>query len=410
MPEARPTRERKVLFTDEFVQNPYPTYRRLLEEGPLHFVDVSGGMWGVWAVFSHAECSAVAKDPRLSVRRTRGMLFTLPPERQSDFKELVRMLGLWMIFIDPPEHTRMRKLMNQGFSAAAAQALRPQVEKIVDRVLDSLAHLSEADLVKELAYPMPVRVISELLGVPETMHEAFLRWSVAIAEFNGNPHRTVEHAENAQNAVLALTDFFRSAVAERCCNKGSDLISLLIDIKEEGEALTEEELYAQCVMLLFAGHETTRNLIASGIYLLLREPEKMAELRDNPALIRSAVEEFLRFESPIQYTARVTTEPIDLCGVRIPKRQSILCMLGAANRDSNQFENPDALMLGRLNNQHLAFSAGPHFCIGAQLARLEGQVAILKTIQRFPKLRLAQFPQWERNFGFRGLKTLAVQM
>lgn len=338
------------------------------------------------------------------------MLFTLPPERQSDFKELVRMLGLWMIFIDPPEHTRMRKLMNQGFSAAAAQALRPQVEKIVDRVLSSLAHLSEADLVKELAYPMPVRVISELLGVPETMHEAFLRWSVAIAEFNGNPHRTVEHAENAQNAVLALTDFFRSAVAERRRNKGSDLISLLIDIKEEGEALTEEELYAQCVMLLFAGHETTRNLIASGIYLLLREPEKMAELRDNPALIRSAVEEFLRFESPIQYTARVTTEPIELCGVRIPKRQSILCMLGAANRDPNQFENPDALTLGRLNNQHLAFSAGPHFCIGAQLARLEGQVAILKTIQRFPELRLAQFPQWERNFGFRGLKTLAVQM
>jgi cytochrome P450 len=409
MPEVRSTRERKVLFTEEFVQNPYPTYHRLLEEGPLHFVDVSGGMWGVWAVFRHAECSAVAKDPRLSVRRTEGMLFTLPAERQNDFKELVRMLGLWMIFIDPPEHTRMRKLMNQGFSQSAAQALRPQVEKIVDRVLDSVADCSEADLVKELAYPMPVRVISELLGVPETMHEAFLRWSAAIAEFNGNPHRTVEHAENAQNAVLALTDFFRQAVAERRRNKGDDLISLLIDIKEEGEAFTEEELYAQCVMLLFAGHETTRNLIASGIYSLLREPEKMTELRDNPALIRSAVEEFLRFESPIQYTARVTTEPIEFCGVRIPKRQTILCMLGAANRDPRQFENPDALTLNRLNNQHLAFSAGPHFCIGAQLARLEGQVAILKTIQRLPKLRLARTSEWERNFGFRGLKTLQVE-
>ncbi|MGD0987089.1 MAG: cytochrome P450 [Candidatus Sulfotelmatobacter sp.] len=409
MSEARPTRERKVLFTDEFVQDPYPTYRRLLEEGPLHFVDVSGGLWGVWAVFRHAECSAVAKDPRLSVKRTAGMLFTLPPERQDDFKELARMLGLWMIFIDPPEHTRMRKLMNQGFSAAAAQALRPQVEKIVDRVLDRLIGLSAADLVTELAYPMPVRVISELLGVPETMHEAFLRWSVAIAEFNGNPHRTVDLAESAQNAVLALTDFFRKTVAERRRYKGDDLISLLIDIKEEGEALTEEELYAQCVMLLFAGHETTRNLIASGLHSLLREPEKAAELRDNPSLIRSAVEEFLRFESPIQYTARVTAEPVELCGVRIPKRQTILCMLGAANRDPRQFENPDTLMLDRLNNQHLAFSAGPHFCIGAQLARLEGQVAILKTIQRFPKLRLAQRPQWERNFGFRGLKTLAVQ-
>jgi cytochrome P450 len=408
MPEVR-SRERKVLFTDEFVQNPYPTYRRLLEEGPLHFVDVSGGMWGVWAVFRHAECSAVAKDARLSVRRTEGMLFTLPTDRQNDFKELVRMLGLWMIFIDPPEHTRMRKLMNKGFSQSAAQTLRPQIEKIVDRVLDSISERSEADLVAELAYPMPVRVISELLGVPETMHEDFLRWSAAIAEFNGNPHRTVEHAENAQNAVLALTDFFRKAVAERRYNKGEDLISLLIDIQEEGEALTEEELYAQCVMLLFAGHETTRNLVASGIYLLLREPEKLVELRDNPALIRPAVEEFLRCESPIQYTARVTTEPIELCGVRIPKRQPILCMLGAANRDPRQFENPDTLILDRLNNQHLAFSAGPHFCIGAQLARLEAQVAILKTIERFPKLRSSRHPEWERNFGFRGLKALLVE-
>jgi cytochrome P450 len=409
MSEVRATPKPRVLFAEEFVQDPYPTYRQLLEEGPLHLLDVGGG-WGVWAVVSHADCSAVAKDPSLSVRRTGGMLFTLPADRQNEFKELVRMLGLWMIFIDPPEHTRMRKLMNKGFSQEAAETLRPHVERIVDRILDSLADVSQADLVKELAYPMPVRVISELLGIPETMHDKFLRWSVAIAEFNGSPQRTVAHAQNAQNAVLALTDFFRAMVAERRRNKGSDLISLLIDIKEAGEALTEEELYAQCVMLLFAGHETTRNLIASGIYSLLRVPKKMAELRENPPLIRSAVEEFLRFESPIQYTARVTTEPIELCAVRIPKRQTILCMLGAANRDPKQFKDPNTLMLNRLNNQHLAFSAGPHFCIGAQLARLEGQVAVLRTIQRFPKMRLAERPKWERNFGFRGLQTLPVEM
>jgi cytochrome P450 len=407
MSEVRPTRERKILFTPEFVQDPYPAYRRLLEEGPLHFVDVSGG-WGVWAVFGHAECSAVAKDPRFSVRRTEGMLSMLPADKQGEFKELVRMLGLWMIFIDPPEHTRMRKLMNAGFGQAAAEALRPQVEKVVDKYLDSLGNGTEVDLVNQLAYPMPVRVISELLGVPETMQDSFLRWSAAIAEFNGSPQRTVEQARNAQAAVLALTDFFRQAVAERRGRKGNDLISLLIDIKEEGEALTEEELYAQCVMLLFGGHETTRNLIASGLYLLLREPGKMAELRENQALIRSAVEEFLRFESPIQYTARVTKEPIELCGARIPKRQTILCMLGAANRDPKQFKNPDTLDLARLNNQHLAFSAGPHFCIGGQLARLEGQVAILRTIQRFPKMRLARSVEWEPNFGFRGLKALPV--
>ncbi len=410
MSEAPAAQVRKVLFSDEFVQDPYPTYRRFLEEGPLHFVDVSGGMWGVWAVFSHAGCSAVAKDPRLSAKRTGRMLFTLPMSKRGEFKELTRMLGLWMIFIDAPEHTRMRKLMNKGFTQAAAEALRPQVERIVDKILDPLADASEADLVKELAYPMPVRVISELLGVPETMHEAFLRWSAAIAEFNGSPDRTVEHAQNAQNAVLALTDFFRKAVAERRQNKGNDLISLLIDIEEEGEALTEEELYAQCVQMLFAGHETTRNLIASGIYSLLREPEKMSELRENPTLIRTAVEEFLRFESPIQYTARVAKEDVEICGVRIPQRQTIWCMLGAANRDPKQFKEPDTLKLNRLNNQHLAFSAGPHFCIGAQLARLEGQVAILKVIQRFPKMHLARRAEWAPNFGFRGMTTLPVRM
>ena len=409
MPKDARVPVRKELFTDELVQDPYPAFRRLLDEGPLHFVDVSG-TWGVWAVFGHADCSAVAKDARLSAKRAERMLFTLPPERQEEFKELVRMLGLWMIFIDAPEHTRMRKLMNKGFSQQAAEALRPQVERIVDKILDSLRQVSEADLVNELAYPMPVRVISELLGVPETMHDDFLRWSAAIAQFNGSPNRTVAHAEKAQDAVLSLTNFFRKAVAERRRNKGSDLISLLIDIEEEGEALTEEELYAQCVMLLFAGHETTRNLIASGIYSLLREPEKMSELQGNPALIRTAVEEFLRYESPIQYTARVAKEDIELCGVRIPKRQTILCMLGAANRDAKQFKDPDTLDIQRANNQHLAFSAGPHFCIGNQLARLEGQVAILRTIERYPKMKLARRAEWEPNFGFRGLKTLPVTM
>ena len=409
MSEIPGTRARKVLFTEEFVQDPYPAYRRLLEEGPLHFVDVSGGAWGVWAVLSHADCSGVAKDPRLSAKRGDRMLLTLPIDRQNEFKELVRMLGLWMFFVDPPEHTRMRKLMNKGFGQSAAEALRPRVEKIVDKILNPLVQVSRADLVRELAYPMPVRVISELLGVPETMHDAFLQWSAAIAEFNGNPGRTVEQTENAQNAMLALTDFFRGAVAERRRNKSNDLISLLIDIEEEGEVLTEEELYAQCVMLLFAGHETTRNLIASGIYSLLREPEKMAELLDNPAIIRTAVEEFLRFESPIQYTARVAKENIDLCGVRIPKRQTILCMLGAANRDPKQFKDPDILNLNRLNNQHLAFSAGPHFCIGSQLARLEGQIAILNLVQRFPQMKLTgPRPEWASTFGFRGLKSLPV--
>ena len=187
------------------------------------------------------------------------------------------------------------------------------------------------------------------------------------------------------------------------------MISLLIDIEDEGEVLTEEELYAQCIALLFAGHETTRNLIGNGMYTLLQHPQETAELREKPEMIRTAVEELLRYESPVQFTARVLKEDIEICGQRIPKKWSILCMLGAANRDPKRFADPNQLDLKRLNNQHLAFSAGPHACIGGQLARLEGQVAILNLVQRFPNMQLTgPRPEWASTFGFRGLKSLPV--
>ena len=399
---------KKVVFSDEILQDPYPTYTHLLEEGPLHYVDV-GSKWAVWSVFSHAECSSIAKDPRLSAKRAQQMLLPLPLSRQAEFSELARMLGLWLIFMDPPEHTRLRKLLNKGFSPAAIEALRPQVETIVDRMLKPLQQGSEVDLMREFANPMPVRIISEMLGVPQALHETFVEWSRAIAVFRGSPNRTVEQAKAAQDALVELTEFFRKTVAERRRDKGSDLISLLIDIEDEGEVLTEEELYAQCIALLFAGHETTRNLIGNGMYTLLRHPQQTAELRENPEMIRTAVEELLRYESPVQFTARVLKEDIEICGQRIPKKWSILCMLGAANRDPKRFRDPNQLDLKRLNNQHLAFSAGPHACIGGQLARLEGQVAILNLVQRFPNMELTgPRPEWASTFGFRGLKSLPV--
>ena len=402
--------DKKLVFTDEILQDPYPTYARLHEEGPLHYLDV-GSKWAVWSIVSHAECSSIAKDPRLSAKRAQQLLALLPISRQAEFSELARMLSLWMIFMDPPEHTRLRKLLNKGFSPAAIEGLRPQVEAVVDRMLAPLKRGSEVELMREFANAMPVRIISELLGVPQEMNDTFISWSRAIAVFRGSPDRTVEQARAAQDALIALTDFFRKTVAERRRNKGNDLISLLIDIEEEGEVLTEEELYAQCIALLFAGHETTRNLIGNGMYTLLQHPQETAELRENPEIIRSAVEEILRFESPVQFTARVLKEDIEVCGQRIPKKWSILCMLGAANRDPKQFKDPNRLNLKRLNNQHLAFSAGPHFCIGSQLARLEGQIAILNLLQRFPQMKLTgPRPEWASTFGFRGLKSLPVIM
>jgi cytochrome P450 len=397
-----------VVFDDDILQDPYPTYARLHEEGPIHYLDV-GSKWAVWSVISHAECSSVAKDPRLSAKRAQQMLLPLPLSRQAEFSELARMFSLWLIFMDPPEHTRLRKLLNKGFSPAAIEALRPQVEAIVDRMLNPLQHGSEVEFMGEFANPMPVRIISEMLGVPQELHDTFVNWSRAIAVFRGSPDRTVEQAQAAQDALIALTDFFRKTVEERKRNKGNDLISLLIDIEEEGEVLTEEELYAQCIALLFAGHETTRNLIGNGMYTLLQHPEKTAELREKPDMIRTAIEELLRYESPVQFTARVLKEDIEICGQHIPRKWSVLCMLGAANRDPKRFKEPNQLDLKRLNNQHLAFSAGPHACIGGQLARLEGQVAILNLVQRFPKMKLTgPRPEWASTFGLRGLKSLPV--
>ena len=408
MSEAQAAPTARFLFTDELVQDPYPTYRRFQEAGQIHPATYGGGGW---AVFRHADCSSLIRDPRLSAKRSGVMLRVLPSERQAEFAELARMLGLGLLFLDAPEHSRLRKLMNKGFSSAVVEGLRPHIQAIVNRMLEPMRHIAEADILREIAHPLPVRVIAEMLGVPETLHDYFVKQSDAIAIFFGNPQRTVEQTKSAHDAVIALTEFFRGAVAERRRRKGSDLISLLLDIEEDGEVLTEEELYAQCVGLLFAGHETTRNLIGNGMYTLLRHPEAMAELREDPELIRTAVEELLRFESPVQFTGRVAKEEMEICGVKVGRGQAILFVLGAANRDPHQFKDPDRLNLRRLNNPHLAFGAGAHFCIGNQLARLEAQIAILGLVRQFPRMGLAeQHIEWAPNFGLRGLKALPVKV
>lgn len=408
MPETRAASQTaRTFFTEGFLDNPYPTYRKFLLEGPLHYLDFYGR--GVWTVFSYADCSTAVRDPRFSSRRAEAMLRALPAEQRCRYSELARLLNLWMLFIDAPEHSRLRKLMNKGFSPAVVESLRPLVESLIDRMLSPLRCGCEVDLIKEIAHPLPVRVIAEMLGIQDATEDELIRTSDAIAVCLGNPARTEEQVRTAQDAMLELRSFFANAVSERRKHKGSDLISLLLDIEEEGDVLTEEEIYAQCTMLLFGGHETTRNLIGNGMYTLLRHSDDRAELLENPGLIRSAVEELLRYESPVQYTSRVATEDMAICGVRLPAGESIVFLNAAANRDPQRFEDPDRLDLKRANNSHLGFGAGAHFCIGSQLARLEGQVAIWKLIEKFPSMRLAQAnAEWVPNFGLRGLKQLRV--
>jgi cytochrome P450 len=399
----------QTLFHPEFLQDPYPTYREFQEAGKIHELD-----WGkrkIWTVFSYEDCLAALKDQRLSSRGLSALLTVFPEEERAQFSELIRVMSLWLLFMDAPEHSRLRKLMNKGFSPAAMDLLRPQVEAIINRMIDSIGSASEVDLMREIAHPLPVIVIGELLGVSKAMHGQLCEWSDAIARFLGNPKRTIEQTAAAQEAIAHLIQHFRQIVADRRQHKGNDLISLLLDIEADGETLTEEELYAQCIMLLFAGHETTRNLIGNGIYSLLRHPRELEKLQDDPSLIRSSVEEMLRYESPVQYISRLVKEKVEVCGVRIESGRTVMIMLAAANRDPNRFRDPDHLDLGRLNNPHLAFGGGPHFCIGNQLARLEGQTAVLRMVQQFPKMRLTdQLPSRMENFAFRGFKSLPVAL
>ena len=407
MADVPPPLSAKEFFTSEFLKDPYATYRRYLNGCGLQFLTLHGG---VWAAFKHADCSTFLRDPRLSAKRTGTLLDEFPAEKQKEFAELARTLSLWMLFFDAPEHTRLRKLMSKSFSPAAIESLRPQVEKIVDRLLMPLQRNDQIDILPQFAHPLPAYVIAELLSVPESLHQRFVGWSNAVATLFGNPYRNMDDLVAAQQAIHGLTRYFREAVAVRRKQKENDLISLLMEIEEDGDVLTEEELYAQCVMLLFGGHETTRNLIGNGLYTLLRHPEQAAELRDNPELIRSAVEELLRYESPVQYTGRMVLEDFEFCGVPARRGQEIIFMLGAANRVGSQFKDPDHFDLKRAKNPHLAFGAGAHFCIGNQLARLEGQVAILRILREFPRMRsVSAEPEWLPNFSFRGLKTFLVE-
>jgi len=399
----------QTLFHPGFLDNPYPAYREFQKAGGIHELD-----WGsrkLWTIFSYEDCLVALKDQRLSSKGFAHLLAVFPEEERAQFSELMRVMSLWLLFMDAPEHSRLRKLMNKGFSPAAIDLLRPQVEAIVNRVIDSIGNSSEADLMQEIAHPLPVIVIGELLGSSRTMQSQLCEWSDAIARFFGNPNRTIEQTAAAQDAVVHLTEHFRQIVAERRRQKGNDLIGLLLDIEADGETLTEEELYAQRIMLLFAGHETTRNLIGNGMYSLLCHPQEFTKLQDNPDLIRSSVEEMLRYESPVQYVLRAVKEEVEICGAQIDPGKGVIIVLAAANRDPNRFRDPDFFDLGRVNNPHLAFGGGPHFCIGNQLARLEGQACILRMVQRFPKMRLTdRLPSRVENFAFRGFKSFPISL
>ena len=392
-------------LTPEVRANPYPLYRQLREQDPVHWSELMAS----WVLTRYDDVEAVLRDPRFSTARRRtGNRFT---EQLMEMQEQMGPIGqaTTMLRADPPEHTRLRNLVSKAFTPRAIEAMRPHIQQIVDELLDAVAGSDRFDLIHDLAYPLPVIVIAEMLGVAPEDRDRFKRWSGDIAATLGGPMLSPEVIQQAIASSREMTDYFRGVIEIRRKEPEDDLLSALIAAKEQGEALSEHEVLATCVLLLVAGNETTTNLIGNGMVALLQHPDQLEQLRDDPSLTESAVEEFLRYDGPVQATGRTATEDVEVGGTVIKEGQVAFTLLGAANHDPAQFANPDTLDITRKDNRHLAFGHGIHFCLGAQLARVEAQVAFETLLRRFPDLKLgADGVEWGGAFILRGPKALPL--
>jgi pimeloyl-[acyl-carrier protein] synthase len=386
----------------DFVADPYPTYHRLRAEDPVHQSPL-----GFWVLTRYDDVVAALRDPRLAKEAIASFVAARLGRTPSPAASLS------MLDRDPPDHTRLRSLVNKAFTPRVVETLRPRIRGIVDGLLDRAERAGGMDLIEEFAYPIPVAVICEMLGVPVEDHERFKGWSADLARSLDAlllpPESGV--AERGVAARQSLGGYFRDLIAVRRKSPRNDLLSGLIAAEEAGDKLTEEELLATCVLLLIAGHETTVNLIGNGTLALLRHPDQRCRLREDPGLIATAVEELLRFDGPVQRTARIPTEDVTIGGRTIAKGEMVMPFIAAADRDPAQFPDPDRLDIGRTDNRHIAFGWGIHFCLGAPLARVEGQIAINALVQRFPKLALAtERPEYRQSLTLRGLQSLPVTL
>ena len=385
----------------EFLADPYPTYHRLRAEDPVHQSPL-----GFWVLTRYDDVSAVLRDPRF----IKEPLAALVAARFG--AEVPRGVGLSMLDRDPPDHTRLRGLVSKAFTPRVVEGLRPRIQQIVDELITRAQAAGSMDVIEEFAYPIPVNVICEMLGVPVADHERFKGWSLDIARGLDSiwlpPDSDVPRRSTA--ARHAISDYFQGLIAQRRASPRGDLLSALIAAEEAGDKLNEEELLATCILLLIASHETTVNLNGNGVLALLRNPGELEHLRATPGLITNAVEELLRYDGPVQRTARVASAPATIGGRTIAKGEMVMPFIGAADRDPSQFPDPDRLDLTRADNRHIAFGWGIHFCLGAPLARVEGQIAIDALVRRLPRLELmTDAPEYRQSLTLRGLKTLPVK-
>jgi hypothetical protein len=395
------------LLHPEVRADPYPFYSELRSEDPVHWDE----SMGFWVITRYADIASVYGDTRFS--RAQGLwrgFERLPEVEQSMAEPVYRTFSKTMFYADPPYHTRLRGLVNNAFTPTAVEQMRPHIQRIVDGLLDAVQAKGEMDAIYELAHPLPILVITQMLGLPAEERGRFKQWSDDLFAILGSVPHAPELMERAGRSLAELTAYLTALSEARRHQPQNDLLSALVGAMEEGERLTQEELIANVTILLSAGHETTSNLIGNGLLALLRNPDQMQKLLDDPELVFSAVEEMMRYDNPVQIAYRSAAEDVEIGGKWIRKGQLVNSILAAGNRDPDRFSEPDRFDITRDEGRHLGFGLGIHFCIGAPLVRLEAQIAFSTILRRFRELRLAtESWDWQEHPIFRGVKSLPLR-
>jgi cytochrome P450 len=389
--------------------NPYPQFSELRERDPVHWSPALKS----WVLTRYDDVArALATADEMSPDRLTPFYATLAEPGRSILAEVMRYLSLWIVFRDPPGHTRVRALVSKAFLPGTITGWRPVIDEISERLIDDLAKKGpcETDLVADLTMQLPARVIMRIMDVPEQHLADIKHWSDDIMTFLFSARDITDKYERARRGAGAMAALFRQLIEERRAAPGNDLLSLLITARDQDDKLSEDELVATAMLLLFAGHETTTNLLSNSTLMLLRDPEARDRFVAEPDSAGTAIEEFLRFDGPSNSMSRVVRADHEVGGKRLKQGDRVFAMINAANRDPRQFEMPDRLDLGRQPNRHLTFGQGAHFCVGAQLARLEARIALPRLFQRFPDLALGSTPPvWHDSLIARGLESLPVR-
>ncbi|HRD76433.1 MAG TPA: cytochrome P450 [Hyphomicrobiaceae bacterium] len=391
--------------------DPFAIFARLRAEDPAHWSEAMKA----WVVTRYDDVKAISlNNAEVSANRLAPFFAAAPEARRSTYANLMTYLGGWMVFRDPPDHTRLRRLFTKAFTSRSLDSLKPRISDLVDMLFDDMAAKARAgdtaDWIADFAYALPATVIMDLLGVPRGDLKRVKLWSDDIALFIGTARATPDKYDRAERGARAMADYFRGIVADRTAGPRDDIISQMVIARDEKEALTSDEVIATSILLLFAGHETTTNLLGNGLYHAMRFRGQWERLVADTGLIEPAIEEWLRYDGPSSALARVVVDDIEFGGRLLKKGQRVFAFTNAANRDGAQFPDPDRFDIARTPNAHLTFGHGIHFCLGAPLARLEAQIAVRRLAERFPRVRLAGSgaPEWSDSLILRGIKSLPV--